>query len=375
MTSLAIALIVLALLTVAGLVLFKRSSRMPVAPLAPPAPRAAAAPRPVAEEPPVPAEPTPPGPPPPPELAALHLLHADEVPVERRASYVGVFRDVPRPSRLVQRLLSPDFVSDASSAQLADLIRPEPLLAAKVLAAVNSPLYGLQRPVTGVDQAVVYLGVETLRVLCLRYTLTASFKSDRADCQQLLETVWSASAMASELTQRLAQQLGLEQRGAMVSAVVLSFLGRLATVASTPAGILATIPSRSLLERKQAEQAKLGLSASEIGRLLMTEWALPAEVTADAADLDRLLAWTGPAPERGRGNRLALCYLCARLGERLAHGELDALSDFDLASDPSPELFHLRRHLGSNVQARLQSLLKAPELSAVMDRMRGLVHA
>ena len=221
----------------------------------------------------------------------------------------------------------------------------------------------------------MYLGVETLRVLCLRYTLTASFRSDRADCQQLLETVWQASAMASELTQRLAQQLGLEQRGAMVSAVVLSFLGRLATVATTPAGILATIPARSLLERKRAEQAKLGLSASEIGRLLMTEWALPAEVTADAADLDRLLAWTGPAPERARGNRLALCYLCARLGERLAHGELDQLSDFDLASDPAPELFHLRRHLGANVQARLQVLLKAPELSEAMDRMRGRVHA
>lgn len=372
MNTLVIGLAVLALVAVAGLLLLRRSGApSPTSAAAAPrlAPGRAAPELAAAVVAAMPELPTPP------ELAAFSLLHADDMPAERRASYVSVFRDVPRPSRLVQQLLSPDFVNDASSAQLADLIRPEPLLAAKVLAAVNSPLYGLPRPVGGVDQAVVYLGVDSVRVLCLRYTLAESFKSSRPECQRLLETVWSASAMASELTQRLGKQLGLEQRGAMVSAVVLSFLGRLATVASTPAGILATIPPRSLLERKGAEQRKLGLSASEIGRLLMTDWALPAEVTADAADLDRVLAWTGPLPERARSQRLALGYLCARLGERLAHGELAQLSDFDLATDPGLELFHLRRHLDAPMLARLQDLLKAPDLSAAMDRMRGGVTA
>ena len=371
MNTLVIGLAVLALVAVAGMLLLRRSGApAPTPAAAAPGPAAA---RTAAAAPPLPV--SAPELPTPPELAAFGLLHADDMPTERRASYVSVFRDVPRPSRLVQQLLSPDFVNDASSAQLADLIRPEPLLAAKVLAAVNSPLYGLPRPVGGVDQAVVYLGVDSVRVLCLRYTLAESFKSSRPECQRLLETVWSASAMASELTQRLAQQLGLEQRGTMVSAVVLSFLGRLATVASTPAGILATIPPRSLLERKAAEQRKLGLSASEIGRLLMTDWGLPAEVTADAADLDRVLAWTGPLPERTCNQRLALGYLCARLGERLAHGELAQLADFDLATDPGLELFHLRRHLDAPMLARLHDLLKAPDLSAAMDRMRGGVTA
>lgn len=369
MNTLVVGLAVLALVAVAGLLLLRRSTPAPTA--LPVAPRVGNSPaRPAPQAAPAAAELAPP-----PDLAALSLLHADDMPTERRLSYVGVFRDVPRPSRLVQQLLSPDFVNDASSAQLADLIRPEPLLAAKVLAAVNSPLYGLPRPVGGVDQAVVYLGVDSVRMLCLRYTLAESFKSNRPECQRLLETVWMASTLASELTQRLGQQLGLEQRGTLVSAVVLSFLGRLATVASTPAGILAMIPPRSLLERKQAEQRMLGLSASEIGRLLMTDWGLPAEVTADAADLDRLLSWTGPALERNRAHRLGLAYLSARLGERLAHGELAQLSDFDLATDPGLELFHLRRHIDPPMLARLHDLLKAPDLSAAMDRLRSGVTA
>jgi HD-like signal output (HDOD) protein len=369
MNVIVIGLAVLALVAVAGLLLLRRRRSGTAAP------GAAAAPHPAsgcAAAEPAPAEPEQTIPP---ELAAFSLLHADDLPDERRASYVSVFRDVPRPSRLVQQLLSPDFVSDASSAQLADLIRPEPLLAAKVLAAVNSPLYGLPRPASGVDEAVVYLGVNSVRVLCLRYTLSESLRSSRPDCQHLLDTVWSASAMASELTLRLAQQLGLDKRGAMVSAVVLSFLGRLATVACTPAGILATIPPRSVLQRKAAEQRKLGLTASEIGRLLMTGWGLPPDLTADAADLDRVLAWTGPMPERTHGQRLALAYLCARLGERLAHGELAQLADFDLATDPGLELFHLRRHLGAPMAARLRDLLSAPDLSVAMERMRGAVTA
>lgn len=307
---------------------------------------------------------------PPPALAAFTLVRAIDLSPDKAGRYTATFRDVPRPPRLLHQLLSPEFVNDASSAQLADLIRPEPLLAAKVLAAVNSPLYGLQRPVAGVDQAVVYLGVDTVRSLCMQYMLMASFKTDRPECQRLLDTVWSASAVASELAQRLAQQLGLEQRGALVSSVVLSFLGRLATVAATPAGILSAIPPRGLLERKDAEQRKLGLSASEIGRLLMTDWQLPAEVTADAADLDRLLAQARPDPDSARSNRLALGYLCARLGERLAHGELARLSDFDLDTDPSLELFHLAVHFDPIVQARLPRLLKDAALSQVIARLQ-----
>ena len=373
MSPLAIGLVVL-LVAVAALLLLRRrpadTAPAPVARVGTHPPGAAPAAQPTSAEPARSAGARPPPAEPPSALAAFSLVRAVDLPADKAARYTSTFRDVPRPPRLLHQLLSPDFVNDASSAQLADLIRPEPLLAVKVLAAVNSPLYGLQRPVAGVDQAVVYLGVETVRSLCMQYLLMSSFKTDRPECQRLLDTVWAASAIASELAQRLAQQLGLEQRGALVSAVVLSFLGRLATVAATPAGILSTIPPRSLLERKDAEQRKLGLSASEIGRLLMTDWKLPAEVTADAADLDRLLAQAYPDPDSLRSNRLALGYLCARLGERLAHGELARLSDFDLDTDPSLELFHLPVHLDPIMQARLPRLLKDPALSQVVGRMQ-----
>jgi len=308
----------------------------------------------------------------PPELAAFRWLDADDLPAERRKAYVSMFRDIPRPPKLLQHLLSREFVNAASSAQLADLISAEPLIAAKVLATVNSPLHGLTRPVTSVGQAVTLLGVDSVRSVCLQYILLSSFKADSAERRQMLEAVWSASALASELTQRLAAQLELEDRGSMVSAVVLSFLGRLATTATTPAAILAAIPAGDLLARTAAEQAKLGLGASEIGRLLMLEWGLPSRVADDAVGVDRMLVTPHGTGDAQRNERLALCYLGARLGERLAQGDLADLETFDLGTQAGPELHHLRLHTeASPLLARLPWLLRAPEVAAPLRRMQA----
>jgi HD-like signal output (HDOD) protein len=317
-----------------------------------------------------PAEPVVPAVPVPAELASFQILPAAQLPGERRNAYILTFRDVPRPSRLMHELLSPELIHEASSAQLADLIRPEPLLVAQILAAVNSPVYGLDRPVSGIDQAIMVLGVDRVRTLCLKYLLAASFKSDRPECQRLLDTVWAASALASEMAQHLSLSLALDRRGELVSAVVLSFLGRLATVAGTPANVLAGIPPRDLLARKTAEQRRLGLSASEIGRLLTTEWGLPADVTTDAADLDLVILGRASGLGTQRFQRLGLGYLCARLGERLAHRELDQLTHFDLLTDSSAELFHLRHVLDTATLARWSALLKEPRLGEALARLR-----
>ena len=72
---------------------------------------------------------------------------------------------------------------------------------------------------------------------------------------------------------------------------------------------------------------------------------------------------------------LALGYLCARLGERLASGSIDDLAVYDLASDPSLDLFHLRGHLGRMPLARLPMYLQSHDLCAAIQRMQESVLA
>ena len=295
-------------------------------------------------------------------LADFRLIRGDEIADDLRRQLVATFKEIPRPPKLLYRLLSPDFVNEASSAQLVDLIAGEPQIAAKLLSAINSPMVGLKAPVGSIGQAVTYLGLNTVRSLCLQYILIASFKSDGEDRKRMLDATWRAGALASELTQRVAQRLEFAERGAMVSSVVLSFLGRLGTTASMAREQLSKIVPHGLLERTISEQHTLGLSSSQVGRLLMDDWALPAAIVADAAGIDDLLFTPAAAFGADRAARLAVCYLCARLGERLAEGTLIDLYSVDPLAGADPEFFHLRGYLASPKLARLVQVVQSPEI-------------
>ena len=84
----------------------------------------------------------------------------------------------------MQQLLSPEFVARASSTELSELVMAEPLIAAKVLSTVNSPFYALQKPVTNIGQAVTFLGINTVRSICLQYMLAEAFKPKLAESQK-----------------------------------------------------------------------------------------------------------------------------------------------------------------------------------------------
>ncbi len=304
-------------------------------------------------------------------LEAFRPLRAEDLGNERRARHVETFRDIPRPPKLLHHLLSPDFVNASSAAQLVDLIAGEPLLAARILTVVNSPLYGLATPMSSIGQAVTYLGLNAVRSLCLQYVLLASFRPDTAERKRMLHTAWEASALASELTQQLSQRLGFDDRGSMVSAVVLSFLGRLAIIAALSRDGLDAIARGSFLERTTAEQSVLGLPASQIGRLLMQQWGLPERIIDDASEIDAVLWTPARALDAERAPRLVLCYLCARVGERLAGDAAFDVARIDPMADPGDDFFHLQAALVQPPLDRLVPALQAADLQARVRKVQS----
>ena len=296
-------------------------------------------------------------------LDALQWIRAETLPEHQRQAIAAVFKHVPRPPRLMQQLISPEFVNNASLEELAELIGSEPLVATRVLATANSSMFGLSTPVKGVQQAISTLGLITLRILCLQYLMIRSFKADSPERQRLLTNVWNASALASELCQRVARSVGRPDPGRLATLVVLSFLGRLASKATMPRGLLGTIPVGTFLERTRNEQATLGLSAGEIGGLLMRDWALPDSLIDDVRRVDPCLVERAPALD------LALCYVCARVGEKLVSGELRHLSDFDLARDQGADFHHIQSRLSRPEWAAMAAALRGPALCEAIDTM------
>ena len=315
---------------------------------------------------------------PPPELARFSWLGPETLPPDRRQALLRAIHHMPRPPVALHKLLSPQFLDRASSAELAELITGEAQMAARVLATVNSPFYGLQRPVTSIGQAVTFLGLNTVRGICLRTLLDDSFKPRTAALSVAYDQIWNASALASELCSKLAQRLALADNGALAAQVLLSFLGHLATaslLALPPAG---TAPATSLLDRIRAAQDQLGLGAGEIGGLLLREWGLPASIADEVCDIDHMLVTPVGTLLPQRGQRLAVAYLSARLGERLARHPLTELPDLTACqpmAEPGADFFHLRGHLGCAALARLPEHLHATDLNKSLQTLRQAMQA
>jgi HD-like signal output (HDOD) protein len=313
----------------------------------------------------------------PPELIGFRVIGAHELDAASRLAMLTTFEDVPRPPKLLHQLLSPDFLDRASSAELADLIAAEPLIAARVLSTVNSTHYALKQPVQSIEKGVNHLGLNTVRSICMRYLLIATLRADGPERQQVLDRTWRASGLASELVHAVACRLDLPDRGALVSAVVLSFLGRLATAATVPREVLAQIPESGYLDRCKAEQRLLGLTAPEVGRLLMQHWALPPTIIDDASATGCVRPSHGPkvGPESGPGqdpvrtNRQALCYLCARVSERLVDGRLPSLQALDFDAEGDVDFHRLQSGLNETLLAKAGAALRSPDLQALAARM------
>ncbi len=312
----------------------------------------------------------------PPELAAFVWKRETDLEPERRDTLLAAVRGIPRPPRSMQQLLSPEFLASASSADLSELVIGEPLIAAKVLATVNGAAYGLHKPVTSIGQAVTFLGINTVRSICLQYMLAEAFKPKLAEAQQAFDRIWKASAIASEMAVRVGKALRLPDQSSLATQVVLGFVGQLATASLIPPAGLAQWLSRDRLERARLEQELLGLSASEVGAVLMKSWELPDSLVADVADSGRLLVTEPQRIDPDRLPRLALAYLCARLGERLALGQLASLDDYFPQDDATVDTHHLRAALAHPALAsQLDSALQAPELQAAVRQMIGQASA
>src|SRR6218665_299734 len=183
------------------------------------------------------------------ERAGFQLVNVEALPAAHLQSLLTELRSMPRPPRALHQLVSPEFLGKASSAELSELVMGEPVVAARVVATVNSPFYGLQRPVSSIGQAVTFLGLNSVRGICLQYMLDESFKAGDPALKKHFDDLWRASSIASELCLNLAQKLQLAEPGVLATQLVLSFLGRFASPTLRQRRGLSPQPEAGLLAR------------------------------------------------------------------------------------------------------------------------------
>jgi HD-like signal output (HDOD) protein len=94
---------------------------------------------------------------------------------------------------------------DLNLAAISQLIESDMALAAAVLKAVNSSLYGLKGRVQSVQQAITYLGMREVAGITFEMGLRAAFPPAAE-----LEPLWQRAGQRGLLMGRLAQRMGLD---------------------------------------------------------------------------------------------------------------------------------------------------------------------
>ena len=181
------------------------------------------------------------------------------------------FKLPAHPQKLIQlsTLLSR---SDVNLSDVGDLIAEDMALAAAVMKAVSSPLYGLKGRVHSVQQAVTYLGMREIAAISYESGLRAAFPQVPA-----LLTMWERSRMRGVLMGRIAQALSMEAWSAH-TAGLFEECGKAVLYAQVPDTYgpwLAAVgdDDLALVER---EQQTLGINHAEVGARLCESWGLPA---------------------------------------------------------------------------------------------------
>lgn len=177
--------------------------------------------------------------------------------------------------RLLKALDSPN----SSSKGIAVIIEAEPSLTARILKLANSSFYGQRGLISKVHNAVVVLGLKTIRSLALTvWTHTLRTQARSTEEANLLSPLLSHGLAAGIGARLLAERVNLACGEDAFMAGLLHDIGRVALVAQMGKEYQRQILDPAIHEGvplHEKEGAVLGFDHRALGAALMASWTLP----------------------------------------------------------------------------------------------------
>lgn len=168
--------------------------------------------------------------------------------------------------------------------EIASIICKDPALSFRVLQLVNSSYYGLRRTFTGVEQAVVYLGSNSIKNIAITTSIHQVFERKRFKVvkQFNINSFWWHSLMCATLAKRLAQKTGFSSLDEAYLSGLLHNIGRLILISTFPEEHTSILLETSDVQNELwAETQLIGVTHCEAGSWLVHNWKLNS-LMADA---------------------------------------------------------------------------------------------
>ena len=182
---------------------------------------------------------------------------------------VASFADLPTLAPVAVQVIRLADDENASMADLAAAISVDPGLSARLLRLANSAMYAQTKQVTNLDRATALLGLRTVKLLSLGFSLVANLNSGAIDTS----IIWRRSLAGSVLARRMATETDKRLADDAFVAGLLSNTGKLA-LAEHGAYIEAVRANGPWMDQEQ-ELAALGFTSDEATGQILTAWGLP----------------------------------------------------------------------------------------------------
>ena len=189
--------------------------------------------------------------------------------------------------------------STCAPKDLVEVIEHDPVLTVKVLKLVNSAYFGLSREVTSVKQAIVYVGINTIKNVAISIAAMGALPSTSPsgyDLQRFLSHSLTTAAAARVL----ARGLGVKENdlGDFFVASLLHDIGQLLMAQFFPAEFAKALSlcADDGVSIQQAEQQMMGVDHAMVGAMLAERWQLPAPLVGCIRNHHRLGEIESPTP-------------------------------------------------------------------------------
>ena len=257
----------------------------------------------------------------------------------------------PVATRLLALLSSPD----VEVAEVAELIRSDATLSARMLRCINSAAFGLGRQISDVRQAVALMGFDRTRQITAMCA-TAAFRGTRNSAE--LHTCWQHSMATAILANEIANSCEAFTKVAF-TAGVLHDIGRLGLIAAYSSRYASAVRAANghCVDFLDFEREQFGFDHAEAGRLLGEAWELPEEY--------RIVAGRHHDPCEGTEvDLLRIVHVSCRLADFLGYGFVLPQADSTMSSilDTLPErarkrLSRTEEELRAEIEERIHTII------------------
>ncbi|MFO0947727.1 MAG: HDOD domain-containing protein [Planctomycetota bacterium] len=219
---------------------------------------------------------------------------------------------------------------DVDLQQLSKAVEVDPALAMRIVRLSNSSLFGLSREIASVRQAMVILGLRTVKVAALSFTLLQSLPSTGTN--EILANCWKRILINALGCRLLAKLFKIDMEEAFLAGL-LQDIGIL-VMASNVSEEYAAICEKSLSDNAPAmheiEKEQFGIDHGELGAKLIERWSLPNTLAQAVREHSHLPVVK--ALEENRRDLVVLMAVAESVTDFLVNPTIKNLETFDAVS-------------------------------------------